>query len=54
MMELVSVEFISSVGFPITAWFYMAYKFEATLSKNTEAIHALKEEIRRQGPKGIA
>jgi len=45
MMEIASVEFISSVGFPICAYFYTAYKLEGTLQENTKAITALREEL---------
>jgi len=50
-MEIASVEFISSVGFPIAAYFYTAFKLEQTLQNNTNAINNLRNCLGQKGLK---
>jgi len=54
MIEIASVEFISSVGFPIAACVYLAFRFEAKLDENTKMIQSLKDVITRLGKEAVA
>jgi hypothetical protein len=46
-MDVFTVEFISSVGFPIAMCFYLITRFEKTLTENTMALQSLKDVIAR-------
>ena len=37
---------VSSVGFPIVAYFYTTWRMGAVVDRNTDALHQLREEIR--------
>lgn len=39
------VNIISSVGFPIVAFFYLVTRFEKTLENNTLALEKLKDAV---------
>lgn len=45
-MEALSLEAISTVGFPIAMCIYLMFKFEKTLEENTKALQSLKDCIR--------
>ena len=42
-MDFVSL--VSTVGFPIAAFFWLAFRLEGTVGKNTEALQAVKEAL---------
>lgn len=44
-MEIDYLQAISTVGFPIVAYFVTTWKLTATIDKNTEAINAMAERI---------
>jgi len=47
MIEAEYIQLVSNVGFPIAAFFYMAFRLEKKMTQSTEALHLLKETIQK-------